>query len=275
MYYCTDRYFPPLTAQAWDTLGTIKVEDFLKFLNTELLGNFKTNIRDEYTSLIKPLQEEVQKLKTELGTIKTKLSSAQTEITELNSKLKTLHSNCEDEKKVTADNLKYLINHDRNYRQQNLIILGVPEIPTLGNVEFESDNHVVNHLLEMVGVDEEVALLEVFRLGKKPVAVDDEDEDGGRPRPIKVRLSDKYSVSTAIKNSKNLKDQFGQLKIFIEPDKTKKERDEYSRLGKNKKDLMEKYPTPEGGQPRVILNKGKLLVDGAEVDHFRSIQSLF
>ena len=265
-----------LPHKAGDTLGSIKVEEFINFMNSELLGKFRQIIHNEYTALIKPIQDEVETLKTEVKSLKTKLATAETDITDLKGKLQTLTAECETEKKVSADNLKYLISHDRNYRQQNLVLLGVPDRAkiTLGEEEFDNDEGVVSHILGKVGVDEDVAILETFRLGKKPDDADEDDEDES-PRPIKVRLADRFSVSTALKNSYKLKNQFGELKIFLKPDKTKSEREEYGRLGKRKAELLKQYPTPESGVPRVLLTKGKLLVDNAQVDEYRSTQSLF
>ena len=73
-----------------------------------------------------------------------------------------------------------------------------------------------------------------------------------------------------------LKDMFGEgVAIYIKPDKTKSERDEFTRLGKKKQELMEKHPTAIGDDPRVVLKNGRLLVDNAEVDCYKTPQTLF
>ena len=96
-----------------------------------------------------------------------------------------------------------------------------------------------------------------------------------RPRPIKIKLNEKSIVEKAIKNSYKLKGELGDLAIFFKPDKSKAEREEYQRLGKAKMKLMEKYPTVDGEAPKVVLKSGKLLLNGAQVDEYRSTQSLF
>ena len=64
-------------------------------------------------------------------------------------------------------------------------------------------------------------------------------------------------------------------KIFIKADKTSAEMEEYKRIGKRKDEMLTLYPTTEGQLPRVILKKGILKVDGAEVDRYKSPQTLF
>ena len=77
-----------------------------------------------------------------------------------------------------------------------------------------------------------------------------------------------------LKASKKLKELRGQT-IYIKPDKTKAEVAEYQRLGKRKTELEGKYPTTDGEEKRVVLEKGVLKVDGVQVDEYKSTQSLF
>ena len=63
--------------------------------------------------------------------------------------------------------------------------------------------------------------------------------------------------------------------IYIKPDKTKSEVAEFQRLGKEKAKLLEKYPTIDEENPRVILKNGSLKVDGVEVDKYQPVQTLF
>ena len=63
---------------------------------------------------------------------------------------------------------------------------------------------------------------------------------------------------------------------FIKPDKTRKEREEFSRLGKKKEELMKSPPTSENGQHIVILSNGVLKLDGSGfIQRYKSPQSLF
>ena len=63
--------------------------------------------------------------------------------------------------------------------------------------------------------------------------------------------------------------------IYIKPDKSKSEQQEFTRLGKRKKELLDQNPTNEGQEPRVKLEKGVLKLDGIEVDRYKSVQSIF
>ena len=65
------------------------------------------------------------------------------------------------------------------------------------------------------------------------------------------------------------------MNIYCKPDKSKGEQTEFQRLGKKKTELLLKYPTPEDGNPRVVLEKGSLKVDNVEVDKFTPARSLF
>ena len=64
-------------------------------------------------------------------------------------------------------------------------------------------------------------------------------------------------------------------KIFLKPDKSFKEREEFQRLLKKKAECMLSHPTEEGQDSRVVLKKGVLKVDGVEVDRYQSPQTLF
>ena len=238
-------------------------------------------MKDECSSIMKPLQDDVKNLKTELNTTKAKLASANTQISELTSKLQNLCTECEKEKKVSNDSLKYLTNRDRNIRRNNLIVLGITEtnVFKINEHEFHTDEEVMDFIFEEIGISDDVVITEMFRLGRKPVEIEG-DEDGAeqntRHRPIKVRLSDKSMVEKALKNSYQLKEKFGDnVKMHFKPDKSKAEREEYSRLGREKVKLLEQYPTEEGQLPKVVFKKGKLLLNGAQVDQYRSAQSLF
>ena len=106
---------------------------------------------------------------------------------------------------------------------------------------------------------------ELFRLGKK----DNQSED--KIRPLKVRMLTSTSVTAilgAAKKLKNLED----YKIYVKPDKTKGEREEFTRLGKKKEQLLQEY---DNDAERVKLEKGVLYVDNVEVDRYKSVQSLF
>ena len=63
--------------------------------------------------------------------------------------------------------------------------------------------------------------------------------------------------------------------IYVKPDKTKKEAEEFKQIGKRKADLLLQHPTNDPNNLIVTLTKGILRVDGTEVDKYNPIQSLF
>ena len=64
-------------------------------------------------------------------------------------------------------------------------------------------------------------------------------------------------------------------KIFFNPDKTVKEREEFQRLLNEKKKYEISHVTEEGNERRVVLKKGTLTVDGVIVDTYKTPGSIF
>ena len=175
-----------------------------------------------------------------------------------------------------SDNCRYLINHDRSVRQRNVLMFGIPDNDSITLFEegVDSDQQAAKIILEKIGLND-INILETFRLGKKKEGDHNSNEDGRRP--LKVCLGSSITARSVVTEShklKNLLDGTG-LNIYIKPDKTKAEREEYTRLGKKKTELLLRHPTNEGEDPRVVLKGGKLLVDNVEVDSYKTPQSLF
>ena len=169
-------------------------------------------------------------------------------------------------KAVGQNNLKYLVNLDRNIRREHIIIFGVPEEGTdleANDVTAKTDVEKCDFILRHIEVP--MDNVHPFRLGQ-PTA--------GKVRPIKLKCTSSSIVGPILKASKKLKDLPNQT-IYIKPDKTKAEVTEYQRLGKRKAELLLQYPVAEGEEQRVVLEKGILKVDGVQVDEFKSSQSLF
>ena len=81
------------------------------------------------------------------------------------SKLQNMVNECEKAKRITSNNLKYLIYYDRNVRLYNVLVLWLPESDVLileGN-GFSSD--IDTYLFETMGIDENVVVTAIFRLG--------------------------------------------------------------------------------------------------------------
>ena len=107
-----------------DTLGDIKFGDFANWMTTVLVKCFKNLYAQENADIKKSLKDtktELEATKKELSKTKSDLESAKKNISDLNKK----HDNV---LKCCQDNLKYLINHDRNFRRKNVILFGLPEL---------------------------------------------------------------------------------------------------------------------------------------------------
>ena len=74
---------------------------------------------------------------------------------------------------------------------------------------------------------------ELFRLGKAIIP--------GKPRPIKFICSTSSAASSILGESKKLKDLPDQT-VYVKPDKTKSEIEEFKLLGEHKKKLEADYP---------------------------------
>ena len=65
------------------------------------------------------------------------------------------------------------------------------------------------------------------------------------------------------------------MNIYVKPDKTKKESEEFKRIGRRKGEMLLLHPTTDPENPIVTLAKGVLKVNGQEVDRYNPVQSLF
>ena len=104
-----------------------------------------------------------------------------------------------------------------------------------------------------------------YRMGKEP---------GEKPRPVKLVLRNISSAQNLLRNGKKLKEL--DINVYVKPDKSKKEAEEFKRIGNRKEELLLKlHPTVDPANPIVKLEKGVLTVNGREVDRYKPVQSLF
>lgn len=258
-----------------DTLGTTKIKDFVEWM----LKMFVQCVNQSTAKELSECKKELANTKQDLVNARKELNTAKTDIKSLETKLKTLHDDHEKSKKCSQENLRYLINHDRNLRQRNVLLFGLPDedVIPLGDESFDSDHDAVLNIFEKLELPEEVEITELFRLGKKNHENDEATGEARRSRPVKVCLGSSSMAKSLLKNSFKLKEVFNNdCKVYIKPDKSKAEREEYTRLGKRKKELLERHPTvAENDPPRVVLKNGSLLVDNVQVDHYKTPQTLF
>jgi hypothetical protein len=142
--------------------------------------------------------------------------------------------------------------------------MGLPESDiTVGGETSKTDHEKCSFLFQFMGVtDVRTTIKEMFRLGAK---------SEGKIRPLKVRFTSSSHASAVLKASKKLKD-LAEHNIYVKPDKTKAEQEEFKRIGKRKEELLVEYNNDES---KVKLEKGVLYANGIEVDRYKSVQTLF
>ena len=240
------------------SLMDIDVSGLVSVINTI---NNKTLVPE-----IKKLAKDVNATKVALTNTKKELAKAQGEIVNLKTEVRSLTDDLNNARETSNNNLKYLVNHDRNVRSENIVIFGVPEKGTIesdAGIVATSDTEKIAFLFRYIGVDGST-VKSFFRLGK----------EGDKPRMLKVTLHSREHVKRVLTKSANLK-EYEAHNIQIRPDKSKSEQREFTRLGKRKKELLEQNDTPDDQQPRVKLEKGVLTLDGVEVDRYNPVQSIF
>lgn len=120
--------------------------------------------------------------------------------------------------------------------------------------------------MECTNTRTELKIIDTFRLGK----------EGEKPRPLKISFQTTEMANSVLKKAAKLSElKDVGINVYVKPDKTKSEQNEFHRLGEKKKSLLLEYPTTEDNLPRVTLKKGLLMVDGVEVDKYQPVQTLF
>ena len=207
-----------------------------------MLAHVEQRLTENLNSVRRELdesQKNVEKLEKELKECK----KSTNKIPNIEDRLAKLEDSSVKQKSVSENNLKHLINLDRNDRRQNVVIFGVPEdgtnLDTNGNIS-TTDQQKVKVLLGFIGAPAEFA--SIFRLGKP---------DNEKVRPIKVKCSSSTIATAILGEAKKLKN-LPNYTIYIKPDKTKSEVEEYRRLGKRKTELQAEYPVGEDEESRVV-----------------------
>ena len=216
------------TLKSWFTSALNDHAEKIDERLTKELGNVKKDL-DQTKLKVDKNSSELEKLKKEMSELKT---STKNSLGKLENQTKNLETESKKQKTVCENNLKYLVNLDRNVRRENIIIFGVPEDGVEVQIEQEkakTDEEKCSAILEYIGTPIFDQAKGMFRLGK-PV--------NGKVWPIKIRLPSSDTASSVLKESKKLKNLNDQ-KIYIKPDKTKAEVAEYQRLGKRKAELDE------------------------------------
>ena len=247
-------------------LSELSVRDFTVWFKHELDDVIQKKVVEATKAVVKDVEnvkKDLKKAKDEIKDLTTKVNSLSASLTETKKERDEL-------KKVSSNNLKYLINHDRNVRRSNVMLFGVPEKENMiiNGAEAKDDDGKINSLLAHLKVVDNVEIVYHTRLGKES---EDSSEDLKRPIEIVMKNS---NMSWLITSNSHLLKSLNQ-KIFFKPDKTPKEREEFQRLLKKKEECMLSHPTEEGSDSRVVLKKGVLTVDNRVIDRYNTPQTLF
>ena len=229
-------------------------------------------IQSEVQMAMQKCAKDIEAVKKDLGLEKEKVATLITKVNSLTTELTELKNEHVKTKKVGEENLKYLINLDRNSRKHNIMVFGLPEGKDLVFKDengdeisrASDDNEKVSAVLDHLNSDIS-GVSHFHRLGK-PGAED-------KPRPVKVIFKAVTQAQIVLSNSKKLNEW--EERIYVKADKTKSEANEFKRIGRRKEELLLQHPTTDPENPIVTLAKGVLKVNGTEVDRYNPIQSLF
>ena len=158
-----------------------------------------------------------------------------------------------------------ITNLDKTERMKNLIISGVSETSDLiYNDEVATDDtNKFNLILKAIGLDE-IKTENVRRVGNTDRGADE------RPRYIFVHFKSARERNLVKSKANDLKEIESLKNIFMKADMPKIERDEYTRLYTEKLKIEREFPSK-----KVEITKGKLMVDGTEVDRMKTLNLVF
>ena len=249
-------------------LSEIKFGDLKTWFRGELRSSIKEIVKEELKTELDSMKKNVEDVKSLADQNKQSTVANSTRLDKISDDVKTLSQEHKETETMSKNNLKYLVNLDRNERRQNIIIFGVPESElVIDSVTANTDIEKCNVLFWVMNVEDEcrTAVKEIFRLGKIT------EGDTEKRRPLKVKFLSSGPASAVLNPSKKLKDIESE-NIYVKPDKTKGEQLEFKRIGDRKAQLLVEY---NNDAERVKLSKGVLYVDEIEVDRYKSVQTLF
>ena len=192
-----------ILAQSEYTTTTTKKsvdEDFLDKVSTLVESKMKT-LEEKFETMQKKMEQKNEEVKK----VTLSFSDAVTKNLDRNLDKTFLTSAIQDSK-----NTDRIIETERNKREKNLILHGVPEISDT------DDKAYVKSLLALIGVNIEPT--DIVRLGK--------ENDNGRLRPIKLTMSSiehKNLILSRLVNLRNAEDEY--RRISIKEDYTFEERE--------------------------------------------------
>ena len=167
---------------------------------------------------------------------------------------------------------RFLESIDAEKRSNNLIITGIPEdanitLPGSGAgapaIVANQDDTKVSLVLQQIGNKDDVSVLKVTRLGKKPFGPD------APPRPLKVVTATPGERKAVLDNAKKLKSAGPEFKrIYVNKDIHPMVRKELNRIRKVEKEEKGK-PENQGHSVRYDHESRCVFVDDILIDRFK------
>ena len=193
----------------------------------------------------KALKEKIEKMEAQTDQVRSKMGSMEKEIeTGMESAKKEVKEEISMERKEIEE------------RANNIVVYGLKESEKEeAKDRKEEDYEKVKEMVEEIGVEVKGNMEVKFRAGKKV--------EGGKPRPVIVRVEDDESRELLLKNARRLARKDDWQTVFISPDLTWKQREEAKKEEKKLREEAErkneeaKNEGRTGGKWTVIGQRGK------------------
>ena len=235
------------------------------------MGQFLKVVTNTISASHENLSNQISGINQELKKNEEERKSLQAENKNINEKLKlqdarvkNLEESCKKMKTVITKQQSLIVQHDRDARSKRLIISGISQQEwelhgQTADTEKDKVKLVLNYLHKG-----DIDPVYAKRIGNK------DQGPQKRPRYLLVEFKDKSDRNEVMTASSELKNDEETKKIRIKADLTKAEREEYSRIYKEKEKLES-----EDNTATVIFERGKLIVNGTVVDQLKFNSSIF
>lgn len=205
-----------------------KVEEYKKEMNDMIAEKLPDMVADINNDSTPSWSEIVAK------EIDTRMSSVSAEVATLQQQTKIIQQDKQEQEEI-----------DR--RKTNLILHGMVEAADANGAQEEDENGIAD-ILHVIGCDD-VSVESVIRLGRKS------DEEGAKPRPIKLVLASESQKDKVLRKSKNLRSQTDNRfsAVFMHQDLTPLQRERRHML------LQELKNRRDQGETNLVLRNWKIV----------------
>ena len=144
-----DVEIPSSTIDDEKCIGDITFGEFRTWLSSELRSMVRSVVQEE----LKDIHKDIEDLKSSEKKLKERMTKIETKAGELETTINGIKESNKPIKSGMENNLKYLINLDRNQRRHSVILFGVREDENLqiGTKEADNDRKKSKLLLEYIG----------------------------------------------------------------------------------------------------------------------------